>query len=55
MIHLRLVVPSDLAPQVLALLDSLTSVLNLVHLAGVARDPDGDLVLAESPARTRAP
>jgi uncharacterized hydrophobic protein (TIGR00271 family) len=46
-IHLRLVVPSDLVPQVLALLDSLTSALNLVHLAGVARDPDGDLVLAD--------
>ena len=47
MIHLRLVVPADLAAQVLGLLDSLPSALNLVHLPGVARDPDGDLVLAD--------
>ena len=47
MIHLRLVVPSDLAAQVLALLESLPSALNLVHLPGVARDPDGDLVLTD--------
>ncbi len=47
MIHLRLVVPADLVERVLALLDALPSALNLVHVPGVARNPAGDLVLAD--------
>ena len=47
MIHLRLVVPVDLTEQVLGLLDGLESAHNLVHVPGAARDPDGDLVLAD--------
>ena len=47
MIHLRLVVPADLAEQVLALLESLSSALNLIHLPGAARSPEGDLVLVD--------
>jgi uncharacterized hydrophobic protein (TIGR00271 family) len=46
-VHLRLVVPTELVEQVLGFLDGLDSVMNVVHLAGVARDPDGDLVLAD--------
>jgi uncharacterized hydrophobic protein (TIGR00271 family) len=46
-IHLRLVVPADLVQKVLALLRALPSALNLIHLPGVARDPEGDLVLID--------
>ena len=47
MIHLRIVAPPELAKQVLDLLCSRPSVLNVVHLAGVARKPDGDLILCD--------
>ena len=47
MIHLRLVVPADLAEQVLALLGSLSSALNLIHLPEAVRAPEGDLVLVD--------
>ncbi len=47
MIHLRLVVPADLCGRVLELLGSLKSAHSLVHLPGAARDPDGDVVLAD--------
>jgi uncharacterized hydrophobic protein (TIGR00271 family) len=46
-VHLRLVVPGDLVEQVLAFLDGLESALNIVHIPGAARDPEGDLVLAD--------
>ena len=47
MIHLRLVVPADLVEKVLALLESLSSALNLIHLPGAVRAPEGDLVLVD--------
>ena len=47
MIHLRIVAPSDLAPRVLDELTSRASVLNIVHLPGVASRPDGDLILCD--------
>ena len=47
MIHLRIVAPPELAKQVLDLLCSRPSVLNVVHLPGVARKPDGDLILCD--------
>ena len=47
MIHLRLVVPADCVEEVLALLDRLESALNIIHIPGAARDPEGDLVLAD--------
>ena len=47
MIHLRIVAPPALAKQVLDLLCSRPSVLNVVHLPGVARRPDGDLILCD--------
>ena len=46
-VHLRLVVPPDLTEHTLNLLYGTPSVLDIVHLPGVARKPDGDLVLAD--------
>src|SRR3954452_6294029 len=47
MVHLRIVVPSDLAPKVLDLLDATPSVCNLVYLPGTARRPPGDVILCD--------
>jgi hypothetical protein len=47
MVHLRIVVPTDRADAILALLESCRSVINIVHLEGVARKPDGDVVLCD--------
>ena len=47
MIHVRLVVPPDRVEQVLAVVDGFESTLDIVHLPGVVRDPDGDLVLVD--------
>ncbi len=47
MVHLRIVVPSDRSEQVLRLLEATPSVCNLVFLAGVARQPSGDVILCD--------
>ncbi len=47
MIHLRIVAPPTLAPQVVDALASRSSVISIVHLPGVARRPDGDLILSD--------
>ena len=47
MVHLRIVVPSALAPKVLDLLDATPSVCNLVYLPGTARRPPGDVILCD--------
>ncbi len=47
MIHLRLVVPVELVAPVLETLAARPSVLNIVHLPGVASRPAGDLVLCD--------
>ena len=47
MIHLRLVAPPALAVRVLGALERKPSVINIVHLAGVARQPTGDLILCD--------
>lgn len=47
MVHLRLVVPPELVRQVLGVLEDCPSVINIVHLAGVARKPAGDVVLCD--------
>jgi uncharacterized hydrophobic protein (TIGR00271 family) len=49
MVHLRLVVPSERAERVLATLERIPSVLNVVHLREAARRPDGDLILCDVP------
>jgi uncharacterized hydrophobic protein (TIGR00271 family) len=46
-IHLRLVVPPDLTDQVLELLCESPAVTAVVHLAGAAHKPEGDLVLCD--------
>jgi uncharacterized hydrophobic protein (TIGR00271 family) len=47
MIHLRIVAPEDVAHQALELLTAAPSVLNVVHLHGAARKPDGDVILCD--------
>lgn len=47
MVHLRVVAPEDLTERALAQLGRTASVINLVHLPGVARNPDGDLITAD--------
>lgn len=47
MVHLRIVVPSDLARRTLDLLCAATSVASVVHLPGAAEKPHGDLILAD--------
>lgn len=46
-LHLRIVVPADLADAAIEVLGESESVCNVVHLAGVARSPEGDLILAD--------
>ena len=49
MLHLRIVVPSDRGERTLALLEGSPATFNLVRLEGVARRPDGDLILCDVP------
>lgn len=44
MLLLRIVAPADVAPQVVAYLDGLPDVTDLVHFPGVARRPAGDAI-----------
>lgn len=44
MLHVRLIVPPDLVPEVLEILYQAREVTNLWHLAGVATKPPGDLI-----------
>jgi uncharacterized hydrophobic protein (TIGR00271 family) len=47
LLHLRVVVPGDLAGDVLALLDREPTACNLIHLPGAALKPDGDVILVD--------
>jgi uncharacterized hydrophobic protein (TIGR00271 family) len=47
MVHLRIVVPAERAPRALELLDVSPATTNLVHLAGAARRPRGDVILCD--------
>ena len=47
MVHLRVVAPPDLAEGTMAILDESEYVMNLVHLPGAARKPDGDVFLCD--------
>jgi uncharacterized hydrophobic protein (TIGR00271 family) len=47
MFHLRIVVPDELADDVIDLLEREGSACNLVHLPGAARKPVGDVILAD--------
>jgi uncharacterized hydrophobic protein (TIGR00271 family) len=46
-IHLRIVTPAENAGPALAVLEQSGSVYNVVHLAGAARKPAGDVILAD--------
>jgi uncharacterized hydrophobic protein (TIGR00271 family) len=46
-VHLRLVVPADRVRAVLDFLMSCTTVINIVHLPGTSRRPDGDVVMCD--------
>ncbi len=47
MIHLRIVVPTELAQKVLDLLEGTGSVCNVIFLPGAARNPHGDVILCD--------
>jgi uncharacterized hydrophobic protein (TIGR00271 family) len=47
MIHLRIVAPEEVADQALELLCASPSVINVVHLHGAAKKPDGDVILCD--------
>jgi uncharacterized hydrophobic protein (TIGR00271 family) len=46
-IHLRIVAPEEVAHRALEVLDASPAVLNIVHLHGAARKPEGDLILCD--------
>ena len=47
MTHLRLIVPKDLAQRVLDMLCAAPDVVSVVHLAGAAHKPAGDVILCD--------
>ena len=47
MIHLRIVAPEEAAHKALEILEGSPAVLNVVHLHGVAKKPEGDLILCD--------
>ena len=47
MIHLRVVAPPRCAHRALELLERAPSVVNLIHLEGASRKPDGDVILCD--------
>lgn len=47
MIHLRIVAPGEIAQKVLELLCGAAPVLNVVHLPGASRKPEGDVILCD--------
>jgi uncharacterized hydrophobic protein (TIGR00271 family) len=47
MVHLRIVVPTNIADKVLALLCAARGVTNVVRLRAVAHKPEGDLILCD--------
>lgn len=47
MIHLRIVAPEEVAHRALEILEASPAVLNIVHLHGVARKPEGDVILCD--------
>ena len=47
MVHLRIVAPGDEARKALELLTASPTVVNVVHLPGLARKPEGDMILCD--------
>jgi uncharacterized hydrophobic protein (TIGR00271 family) len=46
-VHLRIVAPPEKAEPALEVLESCPSVINVIYLRGVARKPDGDVILCD--------
>jgi uncharacterized hydrophobic protein (TIGR00271 family) len=46
-VHLRIVAPEEVAHRALEILEASPAVLNIVHLDGVARKPEGDVILCD--------
>jgi len=46
-VHLRIVAPEEVAHRALEILEASPAVLNIVHLHGVARKPEGDVILCD--------
>jgi len=47
MVHLRIVVPSDLAQEALRLLCAAPAVTNVIHFAAASHKPEGDVILCD--------
>ncbi len=47
MVHLRIVVPSEKAARTLECIEDFGSVINVIHLPGTARRPEGDVILCD--------
>jgi uncharacterized hydrophobic protein (TIGR00271 family) len=47
MVHLRIVAAREMAGSVLELLERFASVINIIHLAGAARRPPGDVIMCD--------
>jgi uncharacterized hydrophobic protein (TIGR00271 family) len=47
MIHLRIVAPEEIAHQALELLSGSPAVINVVHLHGASKKPEGDVILCD--------
>ena len=47
MVHLRIVAPGDCAEHALDLLTEAPAVINVIHLPGAARKPEGDVILCD--------
>ena len=47
MVHLRIVAPGDEARKALELLTASPAVVNVAHLPGLARKPEGDVILCD--------
>ena len=47
MVHLRIVAPGEEARKALDLLTASPAVVNVVHLPGFARKPEGDVILCD--------
>jgi len=47
MIHLRIVAPENIAHQALELLSASPAVINVVHLHGASKKPEGDVILCD--------
>ena len=55
MVHLRIIAPPGHCEHVLELLEDTETVFNVVYLKGVARKPEGDVILCDVARRDDVP